>query len=483
MVFKCDKCPYTAKSKTMVRIHQLVHSDLRAWKCQFPGCSISFKSKSGLTRHKVSHEGTLEIRKRYRCEFNSCERRFISQSNLNSHIATKHTLQRARNFQCSFCTKSFFGENVLKNHIQSHVKELRISCRYCEFSTYSEQSLSQHTKILHEKPVVHVCTFPGCKFSSAYSRSWADHVRLHDPDPQVRRPFPCSFPGCDFRGSNKGNVNQHFRARHKENRTKGFKCSLCPKAFYSSVSLIEHLSALHTNENFYRCGKCSYLSAYSANMSRHMREKHGTGILKRFECETCGYRANSQSTIRKHTMNMHGTAEKRLKCDKPGCTFKTNFSSGLKRHLLVHGDDLQSQFPFACTFTGCDFRRKIKSEMVQHELQHETCKVQLKCKICSKGGYPDKLSLHFHSFNYHDQKSWKCSLCDYAASHKCTLQRHIKTHHNDGSMEVQGPGSDRRSRIGTGTGSTTAMRSAIWKHFAQDRIPVVILQQIGIHSF
>ena len=481
MVVKCDKCPYTAKSKCMVRTHQLVDSDLRALKCEFPGCPLSFKSKQKLRRHQVTHETSLAIRKRYRCEFNSCERRFISQSNLKSHIATKHTLKRPRTFQCSFCAKSFFANGVLKTHIRTHVKELRLSCRYCDFKTYSEPSLSQHTRTLHEKPAEYVCTFPGCKFSSAYSHSWAEHVRGHDPDPQVRRPFPCSFPGCDFRGANKGTVKQHFRARHKQDRAKGFTCSLCPKAFYSSGSLTEHVNAHHINEAVYHCKKCSYLTPYSSNMSRHMREKHGTGIVKSFECETCGYRANSRSTIRTHTMNMHGTAEKQLKCEKPGCTFTTNFSSGLRRHLLVHGPDLQSHFPFACTFAACDFRRKLKSEMVQHELKHEASQIQLTCKICFKSGYPDKLSVHFHNSNYHDQKSWKCPLCDYAASHKCTLQRHIKKYHNDGSMEVQAQVSDIGSSIGTGGGSTTGMRSAIWKHFVQDRIPVVILEKIGIN--
>ena len=47
---------------------------------------------------------------------------------------------------------------------------------------------------------------PGCKFSAKYYSAWAEHVRVHDPDPQVRRPYPCSFPGCDFRGSTKARV-------------------------------------------------------------------------------------------------------------------------------------------------------------------------------------------------------------------------------------------------------------------------------------
>ena len=486
MVVKCDKCPYTAKFSYMIRDHQLTHSDVKVWKCEFPGCLIRLKSKKNLKRHALIHETAPEDRKHYRCEFNSCDYKFNSKSNLKAHVAAKHTPQRARNFQCSLCPKSFFGAHVLKTHIRTHVKELKLSCRYCSFSTYSEPSLVVHMRTLHEKPVKYSCTFRGCKFSTAYSNSWAGHVRLHDPDPQVRRPFPCNFPGCDFRASQKGNVKKHFRARHKANRPREFMCSLCSKAFYSSTSLNGHLNAQHTTESVYSCGKCSYLTPYSGNMSRHMREKHGVGPMEIFECEMCGYRANQRCTIRKHMMNVHAGAEKQFKCDKPGCNYETNFSSDLKRHLLVHAEDIQSHFPFACSFPDCDFRRKTNAERVQHGLQHETCKFQLTCKICSKSGYPDEVSLRFHSFRYHDQRPWKCSICDYAVCYKRTLQRHSQTHHETGSVEVQAPGSDRRSGIGTGPGSTSPARSSgiLWKHSVEDRIPIiVILERIGINWF
>ena len=183
---------------------------------------------------------------------------------------------------------------------------------------------------------------------------------------------------------------------------------------------------------------------------------------------------------------MHN-ADKQFKCDKPGCTFETNFSSGLKKHLLVHEDGIQSHFPLACSFPGCHFRRKRKSEMVQHELRHETCKVPLKCKICLNSGYLDKLSLRFHNFKYHDQRSWNCSMCDYAVCFKSPLQRHIQTHHR-GSIQVRlGQSvSDKRSRTrtGTGTGITSMVGSgSLWKRSVQERIPVVILDMIDISMF
>ena len=231
MVVKCDKCPYTAKFSYMIRDHQLVHSDVRAWKCKFPGCSLSYKWKQNFMKHRVSHEKNLESRKSYHCKFNSCRHRFISKANLKVHIASRHSARTARAFPCSLCPKNFFDENVLKIHTQTHVrtrrpKDLRLSCEYCDFRTYSEESHSQHLRIIHGKPMKRFCAIPDCKFSTAYSDSWAEHVRGHDTDPQVRRPFPSSVPGCDFRASNKGNVKQHFRAPHKEDRAKDVTCSL-----------------------------------------------------------------------------------------------------------------------------------------------------------------------------------------------------------------------------------------------------------------
>ena len=195
-----------------------MHSDVKVWKCEFPGCLISYKAKRNLMKHEVTHETNLGAQKSYRCEFNNCGPRFTNKSNLKVHIAAKHNPKNARPFQCSFCTKSFWSQNVLRTHIQTHVKELRLSCGYCGFSTYNEPSLGNHVRKLHEKAVKYSCTFSGCELSTAYSNSWADHARLHEPDIQGRRPFPCSFPDCDFRGSSQGNLNQHIRARHDKDR-------------------------------------------------------------------------------------------------------------------------------------------------------------------------------------------------------------------------------------------------------------------------
>ena len=144
-----------------------------------------------------------------------------------------------------------------------------------------------------------------------------------------------------------------------------------------------------------------------------------------------------KTTINTHRLSAH-SQEKSLKCSHPGCSYKTNFSVVMKRHLLTHGENLKSQYPFACTFPGCDFRRRSKIEILQHAERHETNKVQLTCKLCRKSAYPDTKSLHFHSFKYHNQKSIKCSMCDYAVCHLSTLQVHMRKQHGS-SVQLKLP--------------------------------------------
>ena len=261
MEFACDKCSHVANREHNIRNHQLVHSELRPWKCEFPSCFASFKSNGTLKAHKSTHETNLEVRKPHICKFGNCEYRAANTSTLRNHTLAHHTPGRERNFQCSMCSKSFFTNETLEAHIEAHVKELRLPCDHCNFSTHSRPSLRQHVKNMHsEKQVTYACPFPDCIFSSNYERNLTSHVRSHDLDPTVRRPFSCSFLNCDYRAISKLDVNKHIRARHNPLRFKDIECPLCSKLFYSESGLKEHLNSHHTNETLFRCDKCSYVT-------------------------------------------------------------------------------------------------------------------------------------------------------------------------------------------------------------------------------
>ena len=98
--------------------------------------------------------------------------------------------------------------------------------------------------------------------------------------------------------------------------------------------------------------------------------------------------------------------------------------------MLIHEQGPERQFPVACSFPGCDFRRRVVEEIKLHERGHWTLKVKLKCEICpTKFGYPDKNSLLFHKYLRHNAIPFKCSMCVYGVLHKSALSHHIRDRH------------------------------------------------------
>ena len=176
MEIKCDGCCFVTRWKCVLKKHQLVHSDLKSWKCEVPSCGRSVKTEVNLKRHKRTHETNPLLWKPHRCKLSNCAYRAASNSDLMRHITTKHTPGRARNFQCSLCPKSFYTNKGLGSHIQAHVKELSLSCVHCNFRTHSKQSLYLHVKHRHGKAKTRYCTFPGCKYSTTYEGVLYDHV-------------------------------------------------------------------------------------------------------------------------------------------------------------------------------------------------------------------------------------------------------------------------------------------------------------------
>ena len=150
---------------------------------------------------------------------------------------------------------------------------------------------------------------------------------------------------------------------------------------------------------------------------------------KWFDCQSCDYQTHFKQSLGIHKMTVH-TKNRRFQCEEPGCNFKTNYLNAFKKHLLIHEQDPERQFPVSCTFPGCDFRRRITAEMIVHERRHNTSKVQFKWKICpNKFTHPDKHSLLFHNYLRYKEIPFKCSMCDFGVLHKTALAHHIRERH------------------------------------------------------
>ena len=157
---------------------------------------------------------------------------------------------------------------------------------------------------------------------------------------------------------------------------------------------------------------------------------------KNVKCESCKFRTRDVNQLGIHRWKVHSST-KRLNCNHPGCNFKTNYSEALRRHMYIHEENPERQFPFACTIPDCGFRNRRKSQMKRHESRHESCgNGQLECKLCQSKFYPDLPSLLFHMYMSHNQ-TFVCKICRFGAYSRKTLAAHVREHHNSDLTAVK----------------------------------------------
>ena len=113
------------------------------FKCEYPDCDYSFKTKLGLKRHVESvHKGVT-----YDCD--QCERSFGLKTDLKRHVKTVH--MNMKNFKCDECDQSFGQKGNLETHIRTvHRNEKNFKCDTCGKSFGLKQNLNKHIRNVHK---------------------------------------------------------------------------------------------------------------------------------------------------------------------------------------------------------------------------------------------------------------------------------------------------------------------------------------------
>ncbi|XP_067204372.1 protein jim lovell isoform X14 [Linepithema humile] len=87
------------------------------------------------------------------------------------------------------------------------------------------------------------------------------------------------------------------------------RCPFCKKVYYPRNLLKKHIQfGCKMNPRNavtqFSCTFCPYKSMYKANMERHVRNVHNTGVVK-FRCELCNFRSNYSFCVRRHIKTFH----------------------------------------------------------------------------------------------------------------------------------------------------------------------------------
>ncbi|XP_064610516.1 zinc finger protein ZFAT-like isoform X2 [Liolophura sinensis] len=233
-LYSCKTCTKVFKTLSHMRLHCLIHTKLKPFKCT--KCDYTCNSKGNLYTHMRKHTGQF-----YTCS--DCDFKTVNKSHLIEHKST-HSLEK---HQCEMCKKDYKTVKSLINHIRKYHSSKR-GKEYLQRFTTGRQSRGM--------TIIHQCHVCNRKFKKKIDRD--RHLFTHDikDTPNVKH---CEL--CDYSASRRVYLENHF-LKHRV----VYQCCECPKRFLSSIRLIDHLSSQHGKDNsavkwealFEKCIDCSY---------------------------------------------------------------------------------------------------------------------------------------------------------------------------------------------------------------------------------
>ncbi|CAD5111170.1 DgyrCDS506 [Dimorphilus gyrociliatus] len=244
------------------------------------------------------------------------------------------------------------------------------------------------------------------------------------------RKYPCMFPGCQHAAQTKSNLRRH-EATHSNIRP--YICEICQQAFRQKIHLQRHTNYKHSNERI-KCEYCDYLAANAdSDLSTHMKRCHPVEDARKkgleppeLQCPQCYSTFTSKKDLQNHA-KFHRTQGPELKFSCPHCSFVTDASSRLQRHLVIHTGEKR----FGCSL--CEY----KANQKEHVLRH-MCVVHNVEKATKKKRNDEPRKKYPPSCTASLNKVLACNRCDMTFARTLSLYRHVKEQHDMSMVDACG---------------------------------------------
>ena len=270
-----------------------------------------------------------------------------------------------------------------------HEKIKDLKCDHCDYKTGLKSGLRHHIKNKH-----------GGKGDAQNNPDFTE--------------LQC--PKCEYSTPLWSNMSVHVATFHE--KMKIFSCDSCNYGTHRSGDFKKHVRAVHEKIRDFSCGHCDYKSSKKSDLDDHIQTHHS--MNRELACDQCPYKAKSSLKMAKH-MSVH---RKIWKCDQ--CSFKTGRRESMLRHSMAVHDDFTALQCQQCDFNAPNpkvLKRHIKGV---HKLSNRMQKCPL-CKFETNRG-PSGIELHMKSRHY-KIKDLACPFCDFRATYRQKLQKHVKMAH------------------------------------------------------
>nr|CAH7755049.1 unnamed protein product [Callosobruchus chinensis] len=468
-IHKCTHCTYKTIYKYHFREHMLTHSSTASCynliTCQH--CDTTYKTKKLLDDHVLKKHPdfvTSVAGKIYNCL--CCAYKTTRKRSLDDHIVKKHPDFSAsvscKVHECPNCDYKTAQKIDLDRHILKHPEAVSlhnlISCKHCNMSFKSQQSLRNH--IIRQHPdlmasvtgKIHECSY--CTYKTSMRHMFHEHIIKKHPnfvDPDSCNIYECS--NCDYKTTKKDNLDRHT-LKHSGGPKDLISCQYCDATYKGKQSLDYHIVKKHpdfigsVNREIYKCSICPYTNLRKPSLYDHIIREHpqfsASVNRKIYECSYCNYKTINNFIFNEHT-SIHTGDKLLLTCEHCEATFKKKQS--LDEHIVrKHPDFIASIARKILECPNCTFKSTSRFMLNEHLMQRsrQKCKrFDSSCERCS-ATFKSKQSLYDHILKRHPDFSasvpykHECPNCDYKTSKKDAFERHLLQHPKatDGSKVV-----------------------------------------------
>ncbi len=396
--FVCMVCNAAFNTKSELKLHSLKHSGIKRHKCHI--CNASYKVSHGLKHHLANKHGLDKII--YTCD--TCSKSFISKTGLNRHKLT-HDIANKKH-KCTLCEHTTFTKSELRGHILAKHRDGAHWCRRCTQSFKSSAQLEEHDNMFKGSMCVcQRCDRMFCTQERLDRHKKSVHLTKSKTCAECQRAFHSTHGldihikvvhlGASDKSGNAKDESNKVQLKDKTNMKqtvlKRIKCGSCEAEFYRIGGLTRHLKS-HPKPHLFQCVWCRKKYTNKVAFKKHLNK-----VCKK-ETPTQKSENNKNADGKKERKT---TKEKKINiCLQCQRIFKSKYQ--LDRHLPKH--DTRT---YPCSI--CDKILSSKPTLRRHILEHNRTRL-FTCITCRKS-FKQRSHLKAHFLTHLGIKRFACSVC------------------------------------------------------------------------